>query len=173
MVAESHSNNLLFCHTWLVRSAPLILGAYLCSSRAERDPTHSFTLEIDNTAPPICTNFQTAGFTTPGIWYLNHARNTKNPQKRLAAKNQSSFSMLRTPVQTCELEQVHTLRHGCCRSWPSWNALWDTSKGWWIGAITGRTCKLGAYLPLCTCELGDTTRVVTGDVSQVRIIIMS
>lgn len=65
-VAESHSISLLFWHTWVVKSAPLIPGAYLCSSsRAERVHTRRVTVEIDYTDPPVGPNFLSAGFIKP------------------------------------------------------------------------------------------------------------
>lgn len=53
-VAESQSNNLLFWNSWVVRSAPLIPGAYLC--RAERVSTRHVTVEIECNDPPVSPN---------------------------------------------------------------------------------------------------------------------
>lgn len=54
-VAESQSNNLLFWNSWVVRSAPLIPGVYLC--RAERVSTRHVTVEIECNDPPVGPNF--------------------------------------------------------------------------------------------------------------------
>lgn len=52
-VAESHSNNLLFWHTWVVRSTALIHRANLRCHRAKRAQV---TLRIEYTVPPLSTN---------------------------------------------------------------------------------------------------------------------